>query len=122
GASRTGQCLGQGGVDPTTAFRIGADGLNAPLLPITPTLPQPYYPGVNGSASAGDGALLDSKFRQDRSDEFNFTIQRAITPKMVIEAGYIGRIIRNEYQLINIDAVPYMTTLNGQSFANAFAN
>ena len=41
---------------------------------------------------------------------------------MLIEAGYIGRIIRNEYQLINIDAVPYMTTLGGQSFANAYAN
>ncbi len=41
---------------------------------------------------------------------------------MVIEAGYIGRIIKHEYQLINIDAVPYMTTLNGQSFANAFSN
>ena len=121
GASAGGQCLGQGGVDPNTAFRIGTDGLNAPLIPVTQTLPQPYYPGVNGSASAGDGALLDSKFRQDRSDEFNFTIQRALSQKMVMEAGYIGRIIRHEYQLINIDAVPYMTTLGGQSFANAYA-
>jgi len=39
----------------------------------------------------------------------------------VIEAGYIGRIIKDEFQQINIDAVPYMTTLNGQSFASAYA-
>ncbi|HEY2017715.1 MAG TPA: carboxypeptidase regulatory-like domain-containing protein, partial [Bryobacteraceae bacterium] len=122
GASKTGQCLGTNGVDPTSAFRIGTDGLTAPTLPVTQTLPQPFFPGVNGSASGGDGALLDPKFRQDRSDEATFTIQRAISQKMVIEAGYIGRKIANEYQLINIDAVPYMTTLGGQTFANAFAN
>ncbi|HEV3199289.1 MAG TPA: carboxypeptidase-like regulatory domain-containing protein [Bryobacteraceae bacterium] len=121
GASKTGQCLGTGGVDATTAFRIGTDGLNAPTLPVTQTLPQPYFPGVNGSASAGDGALLDPKFQQDRSDEVNFTIQRSLSRAMVMEAGYIGRKIKNEYQLINIDAVPYMTTLGGQTFANAFA-
>ena len=122
GASASGQCLGIGGVSPTTAFRIGTDGLTAPLPAVTPTLPQPYFPGVNGTASAGDGAGVDPNFRPDRSDEFNFTIQRALSQKAVLEAGYIGRIIRNEYNLVNIDAVPTMTTLSGQSFANAFAN
>ncbi len=122
GASITGQCLGTGGVTPTTAFRIGADGLTAPLQAVSQTLPQPYFPGVNGSAGAGDGALLDPNFQQDRSDEFNLTIQRAISQKMVVEVGYIGRIIKHEYELINVDAVPWMTTLNGQSFANAYAN
>src|SRR5262249_4653635 len=39
----------------------------------------------------------------------------------MLEVGYIGRIIRNEWQQIDIDAVPYMTTLGGQSFAQAFA-
>lgn len=122
GASRNGQCLGIGGVDPTTAFRIGTDGLTAPLPPVTPTLAQPYIPGVNGNAAAGDGAGVDVRFRPDRSDEFNFTIQRELSSRLIIEAGYVGRIIRNEYNLINVDAVPFMTTLNGQSFANAFAN
>ena len=78
-------------------------------------------PGVNGNAGAGDGALLDPNFRQDRSDEVNFTVQRSLSPKMLVEAGYIGRKIKNEFELINIDAVPYMTTLSGQSFASAYA-
>jgi hypothetical protein len=121
GPSKTGQCTGQGGVDPTTAFRIGPDGLTAPTLSFTQTLAQPYFPGVNGNASTGDGALLDPKFRQDRSDAVTFTIQRSLSQRLVMEVGYIGRKIANEYQLINIDAVPYMTTLGGQSFANAFA-
>ena len=122
GASASGQCLGIGGVNPTTAFRIGTDGLSAPLQPVTPTLPQPYFPGVNGNASAGDGAGVDPNFKPDRSDEFTFTIQRELSRRLVVEAGYIGRLITNEYNLINIDAVPTMTTLGGQSFANAFAN
>jgi len=121
GASMTGQCLGQGGVTPVNAFRIGADGLAAPLQAVTQTLPQPYFPGVNGNAGAGDGALLDPNFRQDVSDEVNITVQRALSQKMVIEGGYIGRKIGHEYQLINIDAVPYMTTLSGQSFAQAYS-
>lgn len=122
GPSKSGACTGQGGVDASTAFRIGTDGLSAPVLALPQNLPQPYFPGVNGAPTAGDGALLDSNFKQDRSDAFNFTIQRQFSPKMVMEAGYIGRIIKNEYELINIDAVPYMTTLGGQTFANAYAN
>jgi len=119
--TKSGSCAGIGGADPTTAFRIGTDGLTAPVVNLSPTLPQPYFPGVNGAAGAGDGSLLDPNFRQDRSDEVNFTIQRALSQKMVIEAGYIGRKIDNEFELINIDAVPYMTTLNGQSFASAYS-
>jgi hypothetical protein len=74
GPSRTGACLEQGGVDSSTAFHIGTDGMSAPVLPLPPTLTQPYYPGLNGNPTAGEGALLDSHFKQDRSDAFNFTI------------------------------------------------
>ena len=120
GASKTGQCLGSASVDATTAFRIGTDGLSAPLAAVTPTLAQPYFPGVGANAAAGDGTVLDSKFRPNRSDVFDLTIQRQISNKLSIEVGYIGRKIGNEFQLINMDAVPTMMTLNGQSFANAF--
>ena len=122
GASKTGQCLGSSSVDANTAFRIGTDGLSAPLPSVTQTLPQPYYPGQNGFAAAGDGTVLDKNFRPDRSDVFDFTIQRQLSSKVSLEVGYIGRIIKNEFQLVNLDAVPYMTTLNGQAFSAAFAN
>jgi hypothetical protein len=112
-------CLGPGGADPTTAFRVGTDGANAPLPTLSTTLPQPYYPGgVN--AAAGDGSGLDPKLKPNRSDQFDLTIQRELSSHLSFEIGYIGRILRNEFQETNVDAVPWMTTLGGQSFANAF--
>lgn len=121
GASKTGQCLGNGGVDPTTAFRIGTDGLNAPLPPVSQTLAQPYIPGVGGNAASGSGSVLDGNFRPARTENFNLSIQRELSSHAILEVGYIGRIIRNEWQQVDLDAVPYMTTLNNQSFAQAFA-
>lgn len=121
GASRTGQCLGTGNVDPSTAFRIGTDGLTAPLPAASATLSQPFYPGIGGNAPAGDVTVLDPTYRPERTDNFSFTIQRALSQKMSFEVGYVGRIIKNELQLMNLDAVPYMTTLGGQSFAQAYA-
>ena len=111
---------------PTTAFRIGVDGLTAPLPAATPTLPQPYFPGVtqNGvlNPAAGAGEVLDPNFRPNRSDEFDLTVQRQISQNFSTEIGYTGRIIRNEYQAINLDAVPYMISAGGQQFQQAFKN
>jgi hypothetical protein len=121
GASSSGQCLGSGGVTPATAFRVGTDGLNAPLPTASQTLPQPYFPGINGNSAAGSGSVLDPSFQPAKTYNFNFSIQREIRPKVLLEVGYIGRIIHNEWQQTNIDAVPYMTTLGGQSFAQAYA-
>jgi hypothetical protein len=125
GASSSGTCLGSNNVTPSNAFRLGAapngDGLAAPLPAPSQTLPQPFFPGING-AYAQDPSSLDPNFRPERTDNFTFSIQRAIGSKSTLEVGYIGRIIRNEEQNVNIDAVPYMTTLNNQSFAQAYAN
>ena len=115
------QCLGPAGADPNTAFRIGTDGMVAPLPSVGQTLPQPYIPGGT-NAGAGDGSGLDPKLRPNRSDQFDVTIQRELSQKVSFEIGYIGRLLRNEFQETNVDAVPWMTTLNGQSFAQAFAN
>ncbi|HKF23981.1 MAG TPA: carboxypeptidase regulatory-like domain-containing protein, partial [Candidatus Angelobacter sp.] len=116
------QCLGIGGSTPGTAFRIGSDGMTAPLPAVSQTLPQPFFPGLFGNPSAGDGQALDPNFRPSRSDQFDFTIQREISRKVSVEVGYIGRILKNEYQSTNLDAVPYMFTLSGQTFANAYDN
>jgi hypothetical protein len=121
GASSNGQCLGSGGVTPATAFRIGTDGLTAPLPSISQTLPQPSYPGTNGSAAAGAASILDPSFRPAATYNFNFSIQREINRKVLFEVGYIGRKITHEWMQRDLDAVPTMMTLGGQSFAQAFA-
>jgi Carboxypeptidase regulatory-like domain len=102
------------------AFRIGTDGLNAPIPAAAPTLPQPTYPGYNAVAS-GAGEALDPHFRPNVVDSFDLTVQRQLGNKFLLEVGYIGRRITHEYQPININSVPYMMTLGGQSFAKAYA-
>lgn len=118
-AMKNGTC---GSSNPTdsTAFRIGVDGNSAPLAAATPTLPQPLYPGYNGAATA-TSATLDPSFRPNDADSFNLTIQRQINRKMLIEVGYIGRLIHHEFQPTSINVVPYMMSLGGQSFASAYA-
>ena len=120
----SGSCGGAGS-NPSTAFRVGPtsagfDGLTAPIPQPSATLPQPDFPGIN-AVGAGAGEVLDPKFRPNHSDTFDFTIQRQLSSKTMLEVGYIGRRVRDEYQPININAVPYMMTLGGQSFASAYA-
>jgi hypothetical protein len=103
-----------------TDFRIGINGMTAPLAVASPTLPQPLFPGVNDVA-AGAGEALDPHFRPNSVDSFDFTIQHQISSKVSVEVGLISRWIHNEYQPININAVPHMMTLGGQSFAQAYA-
>jgi len=104
----------------TTGFRIGVDGSSAPLQSAQTTLPQPLYPGYNsGATSAAEG--LDPHFRPNDVDSFDLTIQRQLKGKNILEVGYIGRLIHHEYQPYNMNAVPYMMTLGGQTFAQAYA-
>ena len=65
---------------------------------------------------------MDSKLVPPRTDQFTFSIQRQVGSKATVEIGYIGMISRNEQWRAELNAVPYMTTLNGQTFASAFAN
>jgi hypothetical protein len=129
GLMQTVQCYGPiagtantcGGGDPNTVFRAGIDGVNAPISSPVANLPQPWFPGYNSTAT-GSGEGLDPNFRPDRSDEFNLTIQHQFSPKITAEIGYIGRIIRNEFDAYDLNNVPYMMTQGGQTFANAWAN
>ncbi len=130
-----------GGLSPSNslfnAFRIGPDGLIAPLQAASTTLPQPFFPGAlqtgttaipcpAGSllcnAVAGDSTVLDPDYKPEKVDTWDFTIQRQISRKISFEAGYMGKRASNIFEEINLDAVPYMMTLGGQTFAKAFAN
>src|SRR5438270_3911171 len=121
GAGMDGNCHGAGNVDPTNAFRIGTDGLVAPLPTAQPTLSQPNFSGIT-SAKAGDTSELDPNFKPSRSDEFSLSVQREFSSKIMLEVGYVGRILRNEYQAIDLSSVPFMMTRGGESFATAFTN
>lgn len=121
GAIANGPCPGATVANPLNAFRIGVDGLTAPLPAATQTLPQPYFPGINNVAAAA-GEALDPHFRPNVVDSVDFTVQHQFSSKITMELGYIGRFIHHEYQPINIDAVPYMMTLGGQRFDKAYAN
>ncbi len=106
-------------------FRIGPDGPVAPLAAPTQTLPQPFFPGVvqNGllNAQAGDSTVLDPDYKPQKVDTIDFTVQRQISRKISLEFGYMGKRSRNIFQQIDIDAVPYMMTQGGQTFASAYA-
>jgi hypothetical protein len=119
-ALANGQCGSSSGT-PGSAFRVGTDGLTAPLAAASQTLPQPFFPGVNGVA-AGAGEALDPDFRPNHVDTFTLTFARQLNNFMSMEIGYIGRRIRNEYLPMNLNAVPYMMTKGGQTFAKAYAN
>ncbi|HEX3880233.1 MAG TPA: carboxypeptidase-like regulatory domain-containing protein [Bryobacteraceae bacterium] len=115
-------CGGSTGVTttPANAFRIGTDGLTAPLASPSASLPQPFFPGGVNPQSV-DAASLDPNIRPDRTDNFTLTIQREINSHVSLEVGYIGKILRNEFQSINLDSVPINETLGGQSFAQAYS-
>ncbi len=88
---------------------------------VSATLPQPAYPGFNNSFSTNPEGL-DPNFRANAIDSFDLTIQRQISHRVTLEVGYIGRRITHEYQPVELNPVPYMMTLGGQQFKQAYAN
>jgi hypothetical protein len=117
----TGACAGSNVATPQNAFRFGPDGLVAPLAAASPSLPQPFIPGLGSNPESVDANTLDPNFKPDRTDQFTLTVQRELNSHMHLEVGYIGKIIRNEFLEENLDSVPYMETLNGQQFQSAYA-
>lgn len=107
------------GFNDSTAFRFGTDGLTAPLAAAPSTLSQPYFPGYSGPGVA-IGSPLDPSLRPNDVDTFNFSIQRQVNRRMIVEAGYIGRIVHNEYTMLNPNSVPYMFSFGGQTFESAY--
>lgn len=127
GGWNCGTAGGTWGAGSTSAFRIGASpsaagGPSVPLInSVTPTLPQPVYPGFNNTASSTPEGL-DPNFRASAIDSLDLTLQRQVNRRITLEIGYIGRRINHEYQPVELNPVPYMMTLGGQTFANAYKN
>ena len=105
----------------TTAYRMGIDGVTPVLASaaVTNTLPQPYHPGFDGpGVQLSAGVATD--LRPNDVDTFNVSIQRQINPRMLVEVGYIGRLIHHEFVQMNPNSVPYMMSLGGQTFESAY--
>jgi hypothetical protein len=109
----------------TTAYRFGsAAGLDgvAPALtnaPLPAKLLQPYHPGFDGPG-VSIASPVDPSMRPNDVDTFNLSIQRQVNRKMLVEVGYIGRLVHHEYIMQNPNVIPYMMSLGGQSFASAY--
>jgi hypothetical protein len=127
GPSRTGQCLGVGGVDPLTGFRVGVDGSTVPIPPLTASAPLPLVPGVSGFSGANQPFAnttfqIDPHYRPGRNHQWDLTIQHEMPGHSLLEIGYIGRHANNIYNPLEVNQVPFMMTLSGQSYAQAFDN
>jgi hypothetical protein len=125
-ALSNGTCGTSGSVNESNVFRIGIDGLVAPLPAPTATLPQPFLPGQvqNGilNAVAGDSTVLDPDYKPEKVDTIDFTIQRQINRHMSLEVGFLHKTSKNIFAEIDLDAVPYMMTLGGQDFKTAMGS
>src|SRR5205814_688296 len=119
-------------VNPTTAFRIGIDGKHGNVPPLPAVSGGVIIPGQgspSGIQPANANSVFESRdFRLDPhyvtggSDSIDFSIQRELPGKMILEVGYVGRWSRDLYGNIDLNSVPYMFTPKGtnQSFAKAF--
>ena len=116
-----GACTQQGGASPATSFRIGVDGNTSPLPAITPTLPSPVTPGVN-SPSLLYTFFLDNAFKPAATDQIDISIQRELKGNIILEVGYVGVWARHLFNGLDMNDVPWMMKLGGQTFAQAYDN
>jgi len=119
GPTMAGTCVGVGVATPATIFRMGsnADGLNVPLPTIAATLSSPVIP----PAGTSQVSSLDSQYRPAVSDQFDFSIQRHIKGDMIVEVGYLGVSGHHLYNESDMNSIPWMMKLGGQTFAQAYA-
>ncbi|HKA21675.1 MAG TPA: carboxypeptidase regulatory-like domain-containing protein [Blastocatellia bacterium] len=120
GPSIGGQCLGGGGTNPSTAFRIGVDGSTVPL-PTIPSAKLPITPGVNSNPEFLS-FQIDPKRQVGSSHGWDVTFQRELPWNMLLEVGYVGRVSHGLYQGLDLNQAPFFMKdpKSGQTFAQAF--
>jgi hypothetical protein len=128
GFSQTINCTGpllSGGCNGTStlanAFRIGIDGsgiiLTAPQSISSPVIPvEGRSPGETLSFS------IDPHLKNGYSHNVNFSWQRELPWKMILEAGYVGNFGRSLVQNVQLNSIPFFMkdSASGQTFAAAY--
>jgi hypothetical protein len=126
--SIAGAC-GSGG-SPADTFRIGVDGNHLTVPRLTTLSGGVIIPGTNStlppananSVYENSDSRLDPHNRIGGADQIDFSVQRELPGRVLLEVGYMGRFARNLFMNIDLNAIPYMFTPKGtkQSFAQAF--
>jgi hypothetical protein len=122
----TGACSGKSGTTtPATAFRIGTNG-NSVTIPGLASVTSPIIPGTNTGVPGANTSFssvdwhIDPNRKVGSTDAITLSIQRELPRNSMMEVGFVGRISRNLYEKVDLNAVPYMWKMGGQTFANAF--
>jgi hypothetical protein len=100
-----------------SAFRAGVDG----AIPI-PAFTGSTSPIVPAVLSGGTSFATDPERRIGRNYAFDFTVQREVPGRVIVEVGYVGRLGRDLPQGVDLDASPYFfkDSASGQTFAQAY--
>ena len=101
------------------AYRIGVDG----AIPL-PTAAQQIQAPVIPAKPFGEtlSFSVDPFIKVPKNHIVDFTIQREMPWRMLVEVGYIGRYARDLYINGNLNSAPFFhkDTRSGQTFAQAF--
>jgi hypothetical protein len=103
---------------PANAFRIGVDGSTVPLPglgPITGNL----IPGTNSPYEALD-FRIDPHRKVGVEDTWTLSMERQLPGNTLLEVGYVGRVAHHLYGAGDMNQVPYMLKIGGQTFAGAY--
>src|SRR5262249_8295466 len=100
-------------------YRIGVDG----PIPL-PSAPQTVSSPIAPTKPFGEtlSFSVDPNIKEPKNHVVDFTIQRELPWRMLLEVGYIGRFARDLYVNGNINSVPFFLkeSKSGQTFAQAF--
>lgn len=99
-------------------YRVGVDG---PIpIPIVTAATSPVVP----DKPFGDvlSANVDPNLKVPRNHTITFSVQRQLSPSLIFEVGYSGRMGRRLYQNVDLNSSPYFfkDPQSGQTFAQAF--
>ncbi len=109
-------------------FRVGVDGtIPVPTVPAQSIPASPPWGLINGSVVQYPELLsfqVDPNLKTGRNHAMDFTIQRELPGKLILELTYSGRYARRLPQSMNLTNAVYMQLdkASGQTFAQAFDN